>query len=104
MNSDVTPPLTFRDFAAALMGGDEARAREILAQLLAVDAAVAEAATRTFAEKMATGPAFIEKAMSMRTAVAAKDPAALTALIEACFGLAADVARGSAAAVLARYP
>ena len=96
--------LTFRDFAGALMGGDAARASEILSELLGVDGVAAEAATSTFSGRMAEGPAFVQKAMSMRGAVESKDATALAALIEECFGLSADAAKASAETVLARYP
>lgn len=95
--------LTFRDFAGALMGGDAARASEILTELLGVERATADAATSHFGARMAEGPAFVQKAMSMRNAVESKDATALSGLIEACFGLSADVAKASAEAVLSRY-
>lgn len=95
--------LTFRDFAGALMGGDAARASAMLSELLGVDAATAGQATKVFEAKLAEGPAFIQKAMSMRGAVESKDAAGLSGLLVQCFGLGEKEAGEAAERVLARY-
>ncbi len=94
---------TFREFAMASMEGDGASAAPILATLLGVDAATARSATEHFRAQMATGQAFMMKAMGMRTVVESRDAAALVKLIEECFALPATVAEKAAGVVLARY-
>lgn len=95
--------LTFRDFAGTLMGGDAARASAMLSELLGIDAAVAERATKVFDAKLAEGPAFVQKAMSMRAAVEAKDADMLAGLLVECFGLGEQEAEDAGKRVLARY-
>jgi hypothetical protein len=51
---------------------------------------------------MAEGPEFVQKAMSMRGAVAAKDEPQLRGLIVDCFGLTGEQASAAAATLLAR--
>ena len=94
--------LTFRDFAGAVMGGDAERAAEVLSQLLGVELLEARSATAIFSARMAEGPEFVQKAMSMRGAVAAKDEAQLRGLLVDCFGLTGEQANGAAATLLAR--
>jgi hypothetical protein len=96
--------VTFRDFAAAVMQGDMDGASAVLERLLAVDDAVARAASAHFHAQMATGQAFMMKAMGMRTVVEARDEPGLRALLEECFALDADTAAAAARAVLSRYP
>jgi hypothetical protein len=63
--------VTFRDFAAAIMKGDAGAASAALQPLLGLDPAAAQAATQHFqAQSAAAGPAFMAKAMGLRTALA----------------------------------
>ena len=96
-------PVTFRDFAMASMEGDGSVASGLLATLLGVDEPTARAATAHFRAQMASGPAFMMKAMGMRTVVESKDEAALATLIEECFALPADAAKTAAGVVMSRY-
>lgn len=80
--------VTFRDFAAAIMKGDTEAAGAVLEQLLALDAAGARAAAQHFqAQSAALGPAFMGKAMGLRTAVANGPDDEIVALLRECFGL-----------------
>ena len=94
---------TFRDFAMASMEGDGAAAVGLLQTLLGIDEATARASTDHFRAQMATGQAFMMKAMGMRSVVEARDEAALAKLIEECFALPAEAAKTAAGVVLARY-
>jgi len=96
-------PVTFRDFAMASMDGDGSAASGLLQTLLGVDDPTARAATAHFRAQMATGQAFMMKAMGMRTVVEARDQAALVTLLEECFALPTDVATRAAGVVLARH-
>ena len=58
--------LTFRDFAGAVMGGDTARAAEVLGTLLGLDGEAATAAATHFQTRMTADPAFVQKAMGLR--------------------------------------
>ena len=81
--------VTFRDFAAAIMKGDVDAAGAVLQPLLGLDAAAARAAAQHFqAQSVALGPAFMGKAMGLRTAVASGSDAEIGALLHDCFGLA----------------
>jgi hypothetical protein len=96
--------LTFRDFAGAIMGGDVARAAEVLEQLLGLDDAAATAAATHFQSSMSADPAFISKAMGLRTAVTGGTDQEIGALLGDCFGLR-DTAVASAVATLRKkYP
>jgi len=94
---------TFRDFAMASMEGDGSSAVAVLSTLLGVDDATARAATDQFRAQMATGQAFMMKAMGMRTVVEARDEPSLVTLLEECFALPPAVAKSAAAVVMARY-
>lgn len=94
------PDVTFRDFAMAAMP-NPALAAQHLQTLLGLDAAAAEAATAHFKAKMAD-PAFMMKAMSLRTAVTSGSDAEIAALLHDCFGLTATDA--PLATLRARYP
>ncbi|HEU4408265.1 MAG TPA: hypothetical protein VFS43_23585 [Polyangiaceae bacterium] len=94
--------VTFRDFAGALMQGDNEAARGVLATLLALEPPAAAAATEHFRTQMAADPGFMMKAMGMRSAVEARDGAQLEGLLRDCFGLGPAEAAASARAVLAR--
>lgn len=81
--------VTFRDFAAAIMKGDVAAAGAVLQPLLGLLADDARAAAQHFqAQSAAIGPAFMGKAMGLRTAMASGSDAEIGALLHDCFGLA----------------
>jgi len=94
------PDVTFRDFAMAAMP-NPALAAQHLQTLLGLDATAAEAATSHFKSRM-TDPAFMMKAMSLRTAVTSGSDAEITALLRDCFGLTATDA--PLATLRTRYP
>ncbi|HEU4732434.1 MAG TPA: hypothetical protein VFT22_31280 [Kofleriaceae bacterium] len=80
--------VTFRDFAAAIMKGDVEAAGAVLQALLGLDAAPARAAAQHFQRQAAAqGPAFMGKAMGLRTAVTSGSDAEIGALLADCFGL-----------------
>jgi hypothetical protein len=105
--------VTFRDFAAAIMKGDADAASAALQPLLGLDPPAAHAAAQHFQGQFAAaGPAFMAKAMGLRTALAGGpaggaeggDPdGALGALLRDCFGLA-DAPLATAIATLRRRP
>jgi hypothetical protein len=96
--------VTFRDFAAAIMKGDADAASAALQPLLGLDPAGARAAAQHFqAQFAAAGPAFMGKAMGLRTAVAGGSDAELGTLLHDCFGLA-DAPLATAIATLRRRP
>jgi len=81
--------VTFRDFAGAIMKGDVEGAGAVLQQLLGLDADGGRAAAQHFQGQMAAGgPAFMGKAMGLRTAVAGGSPDEIAGLLRDCFGLA----------------
>ena len=94
---------TFRDFAGAIMRGDAPAAATVLEVLLALDAAGARAATEHFRARMAD-PAFMPKAMGLRTAVTTGSDAEIGALLGDCFGLDGAARAGALAALRTRYP
>ena len=96
-------PVTFRDFAGALMGGDTERAARVLAELLALDDPAAASATAHFQQQMQASPTFVQKAMGMRQVVESRDEPALVDLLVDCFGMERARATQAAAALLARY-
>lgn len=97
--------LTFRDFAAAVMQNDRARAAEILQELLGLDAARAAAAANHFAQQMAAqGQSFMMKSMGLRTALASGTDDELGALLHECFGLGSDATPAAVEALRRRYP
>ncbi len=96
--------VTFRDFAAAIMKGDAGAASAALGPLLGLEPAAAQAAAQHFqAQSAAAGPAFMAKAMGLRTALASGSDAELGALLRDCFGLA-DAPLATAIATLRRRP
>jgi hypothetical protein len=96
--------VTFRDFAGAIMKGDVDAAGTVLQQLLGLDAGGARAAAQHFqAQVAAQGPAFMGKAMGLRTAVAGGSDAEIGALLHDCFGLA-DAPLATATATVQRKP
>jgi hypothetical protein len=97
--------LTFRDFAAAIMQNNRARAAEILQELLGVDAAHGEAAANHFAQQMAAqGQGFMMKSMGLRTALTSGTDAEIGALLHECFGLDSATTATAVAALRRRYP
>ena len=80
--------VTFRDFAAAIMKGDGEAAGVVLQTLLGLPAGDARGAAQHFqAQSAAQGPAFMGKAMGLRTAVSSGSAAEIGALLRDCFGL-----------------
>lgn len=97
------PSVSFRDFAGAIMSGRRDDAASALAQLLALDAATAAAATDHFAAGMQSGGQdFMMKAMGLRYAVTSGDDAAVREVLQSCFGLSGAAADGAAAALRPR--
>jgi hypothetical protein len=96
--------LTFRDFAGAVMGGDSGRAVEVLEQLLSLDKSAAAAAVAHFQKAMTTDPAFMGKAMGLRTAVTSGNDGEIGALLGDCFGLSGAVKDGAVATLRKQYP
>ncbi len=95
---------TFRDFAAAIMGGEIDKSVGLLEALLGLDAGAARAAATHFQSQMSSGGAeFMMKAMSMRGAVESGDADKLGELLRDLFALD-DVARaGAIATIRKRY-
>ena len=96
--------LTFRDFAGAIMGGNTARAAEVLEELLGLDPPAATQAAVHFQSSMGADPAFMGKAMSLRTAVTGGTDQAVGALLGDCFGLHGDAVGPAIAALRTLYP
>jgi hypothetical protein len=97
------PELTFRDFAGAIMSGNVAAAATVLETLLALPPEPACAAAEHFRGRMAD-PAFMPKAMGLRTAVTTGSDAEISALLADCFGLDDAACTGALAALRTRYP
>ena len=95
--------LTFRDFAGAVMTGDAARAATVLQELLALSPDQATAATAHFRGRM-SDPAFMPKAMGLRTAVQSGSDDDISALLGDCFGLDGAAKTDALAALRTRYP
>jgi hypothetical protein len=96
--------LTFRDFAGAIMGGNTARAAEVLEDLLGLDNATATDAAGHFQKSMGGDPAFMGKAMGLRTAVTGGTDQDIGALLGDCFGLPSDAVAPAVAVLRKRYP
>jgi len=97
--------VTFRDFAGAVMSGNAAAAASVLEVLLGLDRPTADAATAHFQREMTSGgPAFMGKAMGLRTAVTSGSDAEISALLADCFGLAQPAIAPALAALRAKYP
>jgi hypothetical protein len=94
---------TFRDFAFAVMQGNVTSAAATLEVLLALPAPMASAATEHFRARVAD-PAFMPKAMSLRTVVTSGTDEQLGDLLVECFGLDATARTKAIAAVRTRYP
>ena len=95
--------LTFRDFAGAVMTGDDARAATVLQELLGLAPDAAASATSHFRAQMAN-PAFMPKAMSLRTAVQSGSDAEISQLLADCFGVSGDASTAAVAVLRVRYP
>lgn len=96
--------LTFRDFAGAVMENNSTRAAEVLQQLLGLDAPLATAAASHFQSRMAADPAFMGKAMGLRTAVTGGSDSDIGALLSECFGLSGAATQTAVAALRKQYP
>ncbi len=93
--------LTFRDFAAQIMKGDVPAAATVLETLLGLDPAAAATAAQYFqAQAVAAGPAFMGKAMGLRTAVASGSEPEVAGVLRECFGLAEPQLASATAALL----
>lgn len=95
--------ITFRDFAGKLMQGDRPGATAMLEQLLGLATPDATKATDHFAEQMKE-PAFMMKAMGLRTAVTSGSDDEIGAILGECFGLDDAQRHAAVAAVRKRYP
>lgn len=95
--------VTFRDFAGAVMRGDSAAAASVLETLLGLSSEHSAAATGHFRGRM-SDPAFMPKAMGLRTAVASGSDAEIAALLGDCFGLDGPARDAAVTALRARYP
>jgi hypothetical protein len=96
--------VTFRDFAGAVMQKDRAAAGKVLEQLLALPPERAAVAAGHFDDRMAKDPAFMMKAMGLRTAVTSGGDEDIRALLGDCFGLEGAEADGAVAELRRRYP
>ena len=94
--------VTFRDFAGAIMKGDVEAAGVVLQALLGLGAPASRAAAQYFqTQSSSIGPAFMGKAMGLRTALASGSDAEIEQLLQDCFGLT-EAARATALATLKR--
>jgi len=95
--------VTFRDFAGAIMRSDLPAASAVLETLLELPPDRAAAAAEHFRGRMGD-PAFMPRAMSLRTAVTSGSDEEIGALLEDCFGLTGPARGDALAAVRRRYP
>jgi len=95
--------VTFRDFVGALMQGNKSGAATALEQLLGLPGDQAIRATEHFAGQM-SNPAFMPKAMSLRTAVTSGSDDEIGKLLVECFGLDDAQRTSGVAALRKRYP
>ena len=93
--------VTFRDFAMAAMQKQTDVAAGHLETLLGLAAAPARAATEHFQER-ASDPAFMPKAMSLRTAVTSGTDDEIGDILAECFGLDAAHRASAVATIRAR--
>jgi hypothetical protein len=97
--------VTFRDFAGAIMRGDEAAAASVLEVLLGLSTEQARAAATHFRAQIAVqGAAFMPKAMGLRTAVTTGSDAEIAGLLGDCFGLSEPAVTGAVARLRQHYP
>jgi len=95
---------TFRDFAAAAMGGKSDEAARVLGELLGLEPAAAATAAAHFQDRAKTGGQdFMMKAMGLRQAVTAPDDAPARELVATCFGLDGATLDGAVTTLRARY-
>ncbi len=94
--------VTFRDFAGAVMQGNLDGAASVLETLLDVSPDQARTATEHFRARM-TDPAFMPKAMGLRTAVTSGSDDEIAQLLGDCFGLDAATRTSAVAALRRRY-
>ena len=99
--SDAPQP-TFRDFASSIFAGDLDAAARTLTLLLGLSPEEARTAAEHFRAQTAD-PAFLPKAMSLRTAIESRDDALVAGLLTDCFGLASAEAQAATTALRARY-
>ena len=95
--------VTFRDFAGAIMQGDIPGAAGVLETLLGLPTEQATAASEHFRGRM-SDPAFMPKAMGLRTAVTTGTDDEIDALLGDCFALDASARPGAIATLKTRYP
>ena len=100
----MTTPVTFRDFAGAVMSGDTTRAAAVLGQLLGLDASAATAAATHFETSMKADPAFVAKAMGLRQAVTGGSDDDIATLLADCFGLSGAAVPAAVAVLRKQYP
>ncbi|HMJ10711.1 MAG TPA: hypothetical protein VK524_04850 [Polyangiaceae bacterium] len=97
-------PLTFRDFAAAIMSNDVTKASSVLEVLLGLEPERAQLAAQHFAGRMQSGgPEFMMKAMGMRQVVEARDASQLKDLLVELFGLEGELGDHATTTIAARY-
>lgn len=95
--------VTFRDFAGAVMQGNAPAAAGVLEQLIALAPERALVATEHFRARM-SDPAFLPRAMSLRTAVTNGTDDEIRALLTDCFGIEAAEQPAALAELRRRYP
>lgn len=86
------------------MGGDTARAAEVLGVLLGLDTSAGVRAATHFQATMAADPAFMQKAMGLRAAVTSGSDDDIAALLGDCFGLTGDAVPAAVATLRTHYP
>jgi hypothetical protein len=96
--------LTFRDFAGAVMSNDTKRAGEVLEALLGLDAAAAARAATFFQQNATTNPAFMGKAMGLRTAVTSGSDEEIASLLRDCFDLEPSAVGAAVGVLRKKYP
>ncbi len=85
------------------MGGDRAKAASVLEVLLGATPETATAASSYF-ESRTKDPAFMPKAMGLRTAVTTGTDEEIAILVEQCFGLHGPALARAVAALRAKHP
>jgi len=96
-------PVTFRDFAGALMADDLPLASSHLEALLGVSVETARAGAEYFRAQISSDPSFMAKAMAMRQVVQTGTREELVTLLEDCFSLGSDSASAAAGVVWDRF-
>ena len=94
--------VTFRDFAAAVMQNNLDGAASVLETILELPPDQARSATEFFRTRM-VDPAFMTKAMSLRTAVTSGTDDQISALLGDCFNLDIAARTDAVAALRRRY-